>query len=477
MSAVLPTDTVMIDLPARTGGSKARGWPTGVLVVGRKRPGFDQEWNQTIRRRVAAALRELSIDSIGAEQPVVDDQTLIAAVENIRRAGCDSLVLLQPSLGSGQLAMTLMQHWSGPVVLWATPERPDGEKVSSCSLVAQHLWASLFRQSGHAFEFVYGGPDDARTRESLQQALRVARTPAALGRAKIGLIGSHAPGFVSMHADPFALKQSLGVQLQPMDLGAFINRVKAVDASRVRVDIERVRALKLAMRKDVTTDDLAVNSRYYLTLRDLIEEERLDGVALQCWPELGNQLGHWPYLALTRLTSEGVVTAMEGDVDGAITCLLGKLLDAGEGFITDWLEHDADTIQFWHGGVAPLAMCESADGDAAVAPMLARHFNIEQPMVVDTVMKADMPVTVARVWRCDGRYHVTAFEGRSMKPARRLGGNTAAVKVAFDVPRWFDAALHAGLPHHPVVFVGSHAEQFRRAARVLKLNYFETSGS
>ena len=33
--------------------------PIGVLILGRKRPGFDQEWNQIICGRSIAALQEL----------------------------------------------------------------------------------------------------------------------------------------------------------------------------------------------------------------------------------------------------------------------------------------------------------------------------------------------------------------------------------------------------------------------------------
>src|SRR5207248_8365885 len=130
----------------------------------------------------------------------------------------------------------------------------------------------------------------------------------------------------------------------------FIDRVQKIDEARVRADIRQVRELGWSMN-GAADADLALNSRYYLAMRDLIAEEKLDGVTLQCWPELGSMLGQWPYLALTRLTALGVITGMEGDVDGTLTCLLGKLLDGGIGFITDWLEHDARTIHFWHGGV------------------------------------------------------------------------------------------------------------------------------
>ena len=116
--------------------------PVGVVSIGRKRPGFDQQWNEIIRRGALAALVAMGYEPIGAEAPVIDDATIIAAIDIIRARGCRALVVLQPSLGHGQLAMTVLQRWDGPVVLWATPERSDVEKVSSCSLVAQHLWAA-----------------------------------------------------------------------------------------------------------------------------------------------------------------------------------------------------------------------------------------------------------------------------------------------------------------------------------------------
>lgn len=126
----------------------------GVLILGRKRPGFDQEWNQIICRRSLDALKSLGYTTVGAEAPVIDDATIQAALARIQQAGCETLVMLQPSMGHGQLALTVAQQWAHPVVLWATPERPGDGKVSSCSLVGQHLWGSTLRQAGHAFELV-----------------------------------------------------------------------------------------------------------------------------------------------------------------------------------------------------------------------------------------------------------------------------------------------------------------------------------
>ena len=449
--------------PAAAPVAAAPPEPLGVLVIGRKRPGFDQQWNEIIRRRAADAIAALGYEAVGADSPVVDDQTLASAMNRIRARGCRALVVLQPSLGHGQLSLSVMQQWAGPVILWATPERSEGEKVSSCSLVAQHLWASTLRQSNHPFELVCGDPDEDAVRQSLRQAVAVSQTAVSLRQSKVGLVGSCAPGFLGMRVDLFAMKRQLGVQLQDLSLPMFIDRVRAVSEKAVNEDLEHVRELRLTLR-NVTDVDLAVQSRLYLALLDLIREEQLDALAVQEWPELPNVLGQWPYLAMSRLMAEGQPVAMEGDADAAVAVLAAKHLGAGTGFITDWLEHDDQTIHFWHPGICPLNMIES--------PTLATHFNIEKPMVVDGPLRVNQPVTVARIWRCDDRYVATAFEGRTIPLRRKLTGNQALVRVdGGGVARWFDTLCHAGLPHHPILFAGHHCDTFRRLARMLGIGW------
>ena len=448
--------------------------PVGVLTIGRKRPGFDQQWNEIMRRRAAEALAATGVKTSGLDATaVVDEQTTRDALDRRRIAGCATLLVLQPSMGNGQLALTVAQRWDGPVLLWATPERPDAAKVSSCSLVAQHLWASLLRQLRRPFEFVYGEPGDDMTRADLQSALAVCRGYSAVRGARIGIIGTHAPGFISMEADPFALQHQLGVQLQRLSLPQFIERVQAIPELGVRQDVDRVRALKLPMN-GVTEADLATNSRYYLAIRDLLADEHLDAVAIQEWPEMPNVLGQWPYLALARLGDEGHVVALEGDADGAVTSLAGSAVGAGIGYLTDWLEHDDRTIHFWHPGMAPLSWMDG--------PALGRHFNIDKPLVVDAPLHANEPVTIARLWRCDGRYLGMAFEGKTVQNPRKLTGNTALVEItpapvrARDVRATFDDLLHAGMPHHVALFRGHHRERLRRLARMLRIEWHATRG-
>ena len=441
--------------------------PLGVLVIGRKRPGFDQQWNAIIRERALAGLKSLGYACVGAETPVADDHAMADVLGLIRQRGCGELLVLQPSIGNGQLMMTFMQHWAGPVVLWATPERQESADVSSCSLVGQHMLASILRGAGHPFELVSGDPQDEAVLQSVDRALRVCRAVRAVRSAKIGLIGAQPPGYVAMAADPLAARRQLGTQFAPLSLPQFLDRVRAIEPAELADDLDAVAALKLALR-GIDESDLALQSRFYLALRGTVAEEQLDGVAVKEWPEMSNSVG-WPYLAFSRLAAEGVPVGMEGDADGALTCLMGRALGAGAGFITDWLEHDADAIHFWHPGTAPLDMLD--------APSLGAHFNIKKPTVVNGALRVGEPVTVARAWRCDDRYQLTAFEGRTVAPRRTVTGNAGWVEVddvgnrGGGVPALFDRLCHAGLPHHPVLFYGRHADAFQRLARMLRIQW------
>ena len=441
----------------------------GLLVFSRKRPGFDQEWSKVVRERAIAGVAALGLHAVGADEPVFDDATISTALAAIRSAGCDALVVVQPSIADGQFAFSVMQQWAGPVVLWATPEKPGDGKVSSCSLVGTHLWASIFRQARYPFELVYGDGLDVTVQAELSQAIAIAATVMRLSRAKVGVVGTHVPGFVDLAADAFLVKKALGIQMHSLSLPQYIDRVKAVPEERVQADMEKVRALRLptttGAEHTVSDETLAISSRFYLSMLDLMEESRLDALALQCWPELPNLFQHWPYLAVSRLTSENKCVSIEGDVDGAIQSLMGHLLAVGSGFLTDWLEHDDSTIFFWHPGMASLDMCHAVGSEQG--PSIGAHFNGGQAAVIDGPLSPGEAVTVARLWRCDDQYHMAAFAGQSIAPRRRVTGNSLLVEAGEGVHKRFDELVHAGLPHHLSLYRGDVAETFRRLARNL----------
>ena len=441
----------------------------GVIFLGRRRPGFDMEWGKQQEAKTRSWLRQGDFSVVEPAEKAVDDASLRRAVAACAEQGAEALLLLQTTMGDGRLAPTLAQLWPDPLLIWATPEKPDGDMISSCSLVGAHAWASTLRQMGHSFEVIYGDPDAPETRQKLDEVVRLAATARGLRSARLGLVGGQAPGYFAMSADPFSVHHGLGTQVQMFSLLEFANVVNGLTDEAVAEDVAKVKALGLP-HKDTSDEDLPMASRMYLAMRSFLDTEGLDAMTIRCWPELPNTFGQWPYLGIARLTDEGRAVACEGDADGAMSAWIGESLGMGRCYLTDWLEHDQETITMWHGGAAPMSLCAPVGEPGG--PRIARHFNIKKPAVVEATLREAMPITVMRFWRCDGNYYLTAREGQTIKPKRHLMGTNALARLDKQDPReWFDELCHEGMPHHLAVFEGHSADMLRRLARAMNIRF------
>lgn len=443
----------------------------GLLFLGRTRPGFDPDWGKAMKQSIRSFLDASGYPYFIPSENIPTDGQLRRAIASCRSEGVQTLIVTQPTVSDGRLAPVLAQAWGDPLVLWATPEKQTGAMISSNSLVGSHIFASTLRQLHHRFEFVYGGPDAKETKEEFDLAVGVIAATTGLSRAKIGLIGAHAPGFINLAADPALISATFGVQLYHQSIHEFLQRFEAVAVEEISSDVTEFEKLKIPLR-DVEAEVLAVSSRFYLAFRGLMKEENLDALAVRCWPELPNLTGQWPYVALSRLLSEQTTIVQEGDVDGAIGMLAARIVGMGSVYLSDWLEHDRSTIAIWHTGSIPFDFCEPIG--SKLGPHIARQFNIKNPAVIEATLKTDLPVTVFRIWRCDNRYHCTALEGTTVRPKRHLLGNNGLARFdGVNIKEWFDEMLHRGLPHHLLVAQGSHKNRLRRLCRQIGIQFVE----
>jgi L-fucose isomerase-like protein len=204
-------------------------------------------------------------------------------------------------------------------------------------------------------------------------------------------------------------------------------------------------------------------------MRSFLDTENLDALTIRDWPEMPNTFGQWPYLGVARLTDEGRAIGIEGDADGALSAWVAESLGLGRCYLSDWLEHDRETITLWHGGAAPMSLCEPPGQPGG--PRIARHFNIKKPAVIEATIRASLPVTVFRFWRLEGAYLATAREGKTIKPKRHLMATNALARMDDDPREWFDQLCHAGMPHHVAVVQGHHADVIKRFARNLGMQF------
>jgi L-fucose isomerase-like protein len=426
------------------------------------------EWGKAMEERVRGLLKKTSFTIFEPGEKAVDDTSLRRVMAECEAQKTEAIVVLQTTMGDGRLAPTLAQLWPDPLILWATPEKQEGDMISSCSLVGAHCWASVLRQMGHHFELVVGPPEEAETERRFVEAVRMSAMLRRLRTVRLGIIGGQAPGYFAMGADPFAVYQGTGAQIHTFSLLEFANFVNEVSAEAIALDVKQVKAMGLP-HKDTTDEDLPMASRLYLAMRSFMDLENLDALTIREWPELPNTFGQWPYLGVARLVEEGRAVGIEGDADGALSAWIAERLGLGRCYLSDWLEHDRDTITLWHGGAAPLSLCEPIGSPGG--PRIARHFNIKTPAVVEATLRAGMPVTVFRFWRLNGKYLVTAREGETIRPRRHLMATNALAKMENDPGEWFEELCHAGMPHHVAVVEGHHAAMFKRLARMMAIDF------
>jgi hypothetical protein len=75
-------------MPGREGSLQEQR-PVGVLIFGRKRPGFDQEWSVQIRDRCRSVLNEMGYKTVGADRVVMDDESVHGTLDTIEQGAVE----------------------------------------------------------------------------------------------------------------------------------------------------------------------------------------------------------------------------------------------------------------------------------------------------------------------------------------------------------------------------------------------------
>lgn len=436
----------------------------GVCFLKRRRPGFDQAFGRVVTDWCRARLAELGLPVTWHEPSgdVVDEETLRAGLAELRGRGCSVLVLVQPTMSNGALAECVGAEWPGGVLIWATPENPDSDRVSTCSLVGAHLFASILARRGRRFGWVVTTVLDDDSPAALAREMRALLACAALRGHRHGLIDGPVPGFTNMAIDSAAWDAVAGVAVDRV--GGFLEEAARVDDGAAEDDLRAV-AASWPDTEDLPREALLWNSRFYLALRGWAEARSWDSLALRCWPEIPAETGCWPYLALWRLSQEGFPNSMEGDSEGALSLSAAYALGAAPGVQMDWISHEGAHIDLWHPGNAPANLCPEPGTEGA--PALGFHFNDNKPVVVESIIRPGEPVTLFRFWTLGGRIFLDAMEGSTEPPPRLLKGTIARVVAPLDdAGEWLREAATRGMAHHLALVGGHHAGALARLARL-----------
>lgn len=461
-----------------------------IAMIATARPTFVVDVAQERARAARALLTELGAEVVGPEELVMTPEDVEAARPYL--AGADQVVHVCASFSDAGPAMALYADLDQPVLLWAFREPgPVGDKLWLNSLCGANLFGHALARLGRQARLVYGEADEPAVRESLQQVLagRLPVAPelptaarergdagaagAALARLQgrtIGVVGDAPPGFTPSEYDPALLERYFGLRPEPLTIEEVFARIDTVPAERAHAEV----AAASAAQPSLTTLDageVAGHAAVTTALRDWIDQDRLDSVAVRCWPEFPTQRGVCPCSSLSRVADDGIPTQCERDVYGGATMLLLAELGAGMTYLADTvdLEGDRNLVRFWHCGAAATELA----ADPAEATQYV-HCNRKIGVAGNFPLRTG-PVIAARLTEDNdtGGLRLLIASGTSIPAPNRFQGNSADVVLDADATEFIHGLVSGGFPHHTVLAWTDVRPGLRAAADQLRIPVIE----
>lgn len=445
------------------------------------RPTFDVPFAQAMTDAALQQIEAVGYTIVGPGATLLMDSTATEqAIIQLATVPFDLLILLQASFADSSMAVQLAEalHTKGvPLLLWATPDARSGGRLRLNSLCGINLAGHALHLREIPYDYLLAQPTDATVLPKIAHLARVGYARRQLAAAHIGLIGEHPVGFDTCAYNADHLAELLGLQVTALPLADTLQRAAMVDVEKRKAFVARVgeHAHNLA---DLDQTALAGTAGVYGALRDLVEAQGLQGIAVRCWPEFFTELGCAACGAMSMLNEEQCPASCEADVNGTVTSLLLQALSGEPAFITDLVSIDAesDTGVLWHCGLAPVSM---ADPEAPILGTI--HSNRKLPLLFEFPLKPGR-VTIARLHRVTtrntqhatpNRYQLVIGGGEMVRAPKSFSGTSGVVRFDQSATTVFDTVMRHGLEHHFCITYGDYRAELRTFAGLVGLPILE----
>ena len=256
---------------------------------------------------------------------------MVEALEDIKKAGCDSLCVYLGNFGPEISETLLAKHFDGPVMFCAAAEESgnslmDGRGDAYCGMLNASYNLKLRNVKAYIPEYPVGTAEECA--DMIHEFVPIARTIYALSNLKIISFGPRPQNFLACNA-PIKQLYNLDIEIEEnseLDLfEAFNNHAGDKRIPDVVKDMEA--ELGAGNKKPEILEKLA---QYELTLLDWIEDHKgyrkYVTIAGKCWPAFQTQFGFVPCYVNSRLTKRGIPVSCEVDIYGALSEFIGTCI-------------------------------------------------------------------------------------------------------------------------------------------------------
>lgn len=256
---------------------------------------------------------------------------MVQALEDVKKAGCNALVVYLGNFGPEISETLLAKHFEGPKMFVAAAEETGNNLVQGrgdayCGMLNASYNLALRNIKAYIPEYPVGTAEECA--DMIHEFLPIVRAVVGLSNLKIISFGPRPLNFLACNA-PIKQLYNLGVEIEEnseLDLFEAFNK-HAGDERIPEVVADMEAELGEGNKKPEILEKLA---QYELTLLDWIEEHKgyrkYVALAGKCWPAFQTQFGFVPCYVNSRLAGRGIPVSCEVDIYGALSEYIGTCI-------------------------------------------------------------------------------------------------------------------------------------------------------
>ncbi len=430
---------------------------------------FDIPFAEQMIADARQALVEAGFHLLEPERPIHDLSIAKEIAQDFSKLNLDLLLIFQATFADSTMVVEIAQAIDAPLFLWAVPEAWTGERLRLNSLCGINLAGHALTLRKIQYDYAYANPQDAQTIEKVRDLAQAGALRRRLKTARLGVVGEHPAGMDTCHLDETRLREIFGIQIERIPLDEVFARARSISQPA----IDQTRALLDTHLDNLTSLEQApLNGTLsvYNALKEIAVEQKLDGLAVRCWPEFFTEMGCAACGAMSMLSDglglgDPLPCSCEADINGTLTQLMLQILADAPAFGTDIVGVDQaqDQIALWHCGLAPLTMA-----DPKIPARGGLHSNRKVPLVMDFALKPGN-VTFARVSQATGELRLVVGKGEMLAVPKPFSGTSGTMKLDFPSQRFLDLLMFEGLEHHISLAYGNHVNSLKAFARLAEI--------
>jgi L-fucose isomerase-like protein len=397
------------------------------------------------------SLRELrknaEIEVLSPDFIITTDDEAYKTCELYRNVHIDLMIVHFIGFAPGSILSILATAIPSPVVLWSIPEAPmTGGRLEINSFCASNLNAFILSKLERKYKYIFSPIENIW--EKLGPLVKVFSVIKTMRRIKIGLVGSRVPGFYTSNFNEMELRRILGVEVQYITLLELIHLADRITTE----EIDQVLPRFTKIEKDKVTDEELIKSiRLYLSFRKLAEKYNIDAYAIKCWSEFGEFYGIGVCSCLSFLSTDGIISACEADINGAVSMVINYLLSSEVPFFCDFIKYDEkeNTGIVWHCGAGSETLCKDN-----CSGKFCKHGSIDggnkKGVTYEFPLKTG-PVTFCNFGEGKNGHRLLLTTGTAFDTEQLIKGNPLNVKFDCNITDLVETIIYKGFGHHYVL--------------------------